>query len=151
MVRNASKKILHGSACSFCFSLCMLLVLSCITVAPEIEPYCELLFGRWPDTTNKAIPDKNRLLEDFGPHRTVYDDETFEKLKKLREHAKRRAREICKTGCCRNGVWIRYQFSPSNRIGVRILDWLKGNSSRNKPAQLVGGGRWEGDIHVKCD
>ena len=44
MARNASKKILHVSACSFCISLCIMLILSCITVAHEIEPYCELLF-----------------------------------------------------------------------------------------------------------
>ncbi len=44
MARNASKKILHISVCSICFSLVILLVLSCITVAPEIKPYCELLF-----------------------------------------------------------------------------------------------------------
>ena len=39
------------------------------------------------------------------------------------------------------------------RGAMRIIkaQGLKGNSSRNKPAQLVGGGRWEGDIHVKCD
>ncbi|MBQ6329969.1 MAG: hypothetical protein IJI35_13205 [Kiritimatiellae bacterium] len=78
--------------------------------------------GCLPDTTNKAIPDKNRLLDDLGPHRTVYDDETFKKLKELREHAMRRAKEICKTGCCRNGVWIRYQISPS--IGLVFAYWI---------------------------
>ena len=108
-------------------------------------------WGCWPDTTNKTISDENRLVNDLGLHRAVYDEEIFKKLKELREPAMRRAKEICKTECCRDGVWIRYQFSPSNRLGVRILDWLKGNSSRNKPAQLVGGGFWEGDIHVKCD
>ena len=122
-----------------------------VVAAYEYDAFGHLISSSGPMTEVFRIRFKNRLLEDFGPHRTVYDDETFEKLKKLREHAKRRAREICKTGCCRNGVWIRYQFSPSNRIGVRILDWLKGNSSRSKPAQLVGGGRREGDIHVKCD
>ena len=44
MARNVSKKILHASACSFCFSLGMMIVLSCMTVAPAIESYCEVLF-----------------------------------------------------------------------------------------------------------
>lgn len=44
MARNASKKLLHVSACSFFFSLGITLILGCITIAPEIEPYCELLF-----------------------------------------------------------------------------------------------------------
>ena len=108
-------------------------------------------WGCWPDKTNETIPDKNRLVNDLGPHIEVYDDETFRKLKELREPAMRRAKDICKSGCCKDGVWIRYQFSPSDRFGIRILDWLKGNSLRNKPARLVGGGRWEGDTHVKCN
>ncbi len=45
---------------------------------------------------------------------------------------------------------VRYQFSPSDNFGVRILDWLKGNSSRNQSSRLVGGGIWEGDTHVNC-
>ena len=81
----------------------------------------------------------------------MFDDETFEKLKALRKRALSRAKEICKTGCCKDGVWIRYQFSPSDDWAMRILDWIKGNTSRNKPGNLVGGGRWEGDTHVKCD
>ena len=43
---------------------------------------------------------------------------------------------------------------PIGRIKASIIDgvadWLKGNSSRNKPSQLIGGGVWEGDTHVKC-
>ena len=106
--------------------------------------------GCWPDITNRSIPKGNRLVEDVGQHNTMYDDAVFEQLKALREAAIRQAKEICKTGCCKDGVWIRYQFSPSDNIGVRILDWLKGNTSRNKPSKLVGGGIWEGDTHVKC-
>ena len=107
-------------------------------------------WGCWPDTTNSAIPDGSRLVDEVGPHCTFYDDAVFEQLKALREKAIQRAREICETRCCKNGVWVRFKFSPSDNAGVKILDWLKGNSSRNKPARLVGGGVWGGDVHVKC-
>ena len=107
-------------------------------------------WGCWPDTTNSAIPDGSRLVDEVGPHCTFYDNAVFEQLKTLREEAIQRAREICETRCCKNGVWVRFKFSPSDNTGVKILDWLKGNSSRNKPARLVGGGIWGGDVHVKC-
>lgn len=107
-------------------------------------------WGCWPDTTNSTIPEGNRLVDEVGPHCTFYDDDVFKQLKTLREEAIQQAKEICETKCCKNGVWVRFQFSPSDNFGVRILDWLKGNSSRNKPARLVGGGIWEGDAHVKC-
>ena len=107
-------------------------------------------WGCWPDTTNSAIPDGSKLVDEVGPHCTFYDNEVFEQLKTLREKAIQRAREICETRCCKNGVWVRFKFSPSDNAGVKILDWLKGNSSRNKPARLVGGGVWGGDVHVKC-
>ena len=107
-------------------------------------------WGCWPDTTNSAIPAGSRLVDEVGPHCTFYDNAVFEQLKTLREEAIQRAREICETRCCKNGVWVRFKFSPSDNAGVKILDWLKGNSSRNKPARLVGGGVWGGDVHVKC-
>ncbi len=107
-------------------------------------------WGCWPDITNNTIPKENRLLENVGRHNTMYDDEVFEQLKASREIAMRRAKEICETECCKDGVWIRYQFSPSDEFGVRVLDWLKGNTSRNKPSRLLMGGVWEGDTHVKC-
>ena len=44
MARNASKYILHGTISSILLSLGVLVILSCITVAPEIKPFCELLF-----------------------------------------------------------------------------------------------------------
>ena len=102
------------------------------------------------NTTNRTIPEGNRLVEEIGPLRTFYDDAVFERLMALREKALQRASAICETRCCKDGVWVRYQFSPSNNFGVRVLDWLKGNSSRNKPSQLIGGVVWEGDTHVKC-
>ena len=108
-------------------------------------------WGCYPDVTNDGIPVGNRLVEDIGPHETYTDDEVFEKLKELHEQAKNKAKEICKTDCCKDGVWIRYQFSPHDTLSGRLRDWLKSYSSHRKPKDLVGGGKWEGDTHVPCE
>lgn len=44
MSRNVNKKILHVTIGCLFLSIVVLFVLSCITVAPEIKPHCELLF-----------------------------------------------------------------------------------------------------------
>jgi hypothetical protein len=89
-------------------------------------------------------------MPDVGPHEKTDDGATFEKLKELQKAAVELAvNKIC--NCCKKeGVWIRYVFSPSDKIPIRVADWVKGTPTRNKPTDLLGGEKWNGDENVPC-